>query len=227
MSRVFGANTSDRVTLDTDATLDAYTAFTIGIAHVATSTTNLRRLIGKLTVSGGWEVRLALTTALRFEITRGTTNAVAQTNTSQIATNVHYLHFFTYDETDGPRIFQGIIGASGFTSALAEVTYATQTVGSGATTTIADAIRIGNAVAETVAWQGNISSVAMWGTRKTLAELSATRWRRDTGTARFYHELGGSSPELDRTANAIDGAVTGATVGTHAPIFQSLSAVGA
>lgn len=123
--------------------------------------------------------------------------------------------------SDGPRVFYRDLDTAN--STVTEATYASRTVGSGATQTTVTALVVGNRSASpfNVAWQGTISTLIWHNARLTQAELNvwAERPQPLAGTTRLFMELGwaGTGTQGDLSGNGNNGTVTGATAANHAP----------
>lgn len=163
------------------------------------------------------------TDSIRFGVKRATTFALATSNNAVFPQNVWTYLAVTYDSTDGPRIFRGTL-----TTTAAEVAYSgTRTVGVGAETsdsgqpwTIGQS---GDPADYINSFEGRIAFVGHYRRRFPLAEVIAYQFSpipdadcdifmhlgwNDTGTQANWGPLGAG----------INGTVTGATVGDHAPL---------
>jgi hypothetical protein len=116
---------------------------------------------------------------------------------------------FTYDETDGTRIFVG----SGV-SPMSEVLYASRAAGSGATEgDSANPLYFGNRDTHASAWIGQVEEQAHFGRRLSIDELRA--WAREPAPwdARVYIHHGMSGPgigtQIDLTGNGNHGTISG------------------
>lgn len=217
MALNFGAATTDRVALGSG--LDNITAYTLMQWVFPTTRTNGRRWWSKgsstIHQTAYWSF---LSVGIEYDIPRATTAAAARTSNS-MALNTWHCVAWTYDETDGPRIFLGTL-----TSPLVEATYALRTVGAGATT-VDDGgpFHIGNLNATSVAFRGSIGTQHRWRRRMDLAELAANQFcpaaDADCDVAMDFGFNGtGTQANLCNLGNGINGTVTGATVSGHVPL---------
>jgi len=219
-SLVFGAATSNRVTVTVASGIGS-TAFTVMVWAKPTTQTANRRL-WSLNGSGTQRAQATWQNAdvndFEFFIDRATTDAILGTNIS-FSNNKNYFFAFTYDESDGPRVFYRDLDTAN--STVTEATYASRTVGTGATQTVVDDVIIGNrhAASFNAAWQGTISTFVWHNARLTQAELNvwAERPQPLAGTTKLFLELGwaGTGTQPDLSGNGNNGTVTGATVSNH------------
>lgn len=223
MSLVFGATIADRVALA--AGLDNQHAFTNLIWFYMTTDTDLRRLWSKGGSSyakdcgidtlggGGGDIYM--------NVARATTLASARSAVLTWPTNVWNYGAFTYDGTDGPRIFRGTL-----TSTAAEASYFSRAVGAGAETSDSGGPWvIGNEPATFVrAFQGRIAFFAHYRRRFSLAEVVAYQWRPlPDADCDIYMHLGwqGTAAVTNWAplGTAINGTVTGTvTNADHPPL---------
>lgn len=218
----FGVASSDRVDCGNGSTLNDLTAFTVMQWAYPTAQTFNRRFFDKDGKKiGGWDS--ADVSDIRLIVSRATTNGDARTTGLNLALNTWHFVAFTYDETDGPRVFGGRLDA-----AASEASYTTRTVGAGGTT--ADSTGnfvIGNRTtgASNVAFEGRFAWTAAWNRRLTLAEIQAQQFRpfckSSDGCVGFWH-LGwaGTGIQPDLSGNGNNCTVTGATVADHAPLAR-------
>lgn len=219
MALTFGAATSDRVQLP--AGLNNLNAFTVLMWSFCTTHTDLRHLFAKGNVGGRKKAQLNATTTVDFQVTRATTvaRALAADNTNEL--NKWLCWAFTFDDTDGPRIFKGSLDGS-----IAEVAYAAvnPVVGAGAVTDDSDNVWfVGNNNALTRAFQGRIAVAAHFRRRMTLGEIRAWQFRPYTDAdcdISFHLGFNGTAtqPNWTTLGAGINGTVTGATVGAHVPL---------
>lgn len=226
MALTFGGATSNHV--DITAYTSSPTAFTAIMWHFPTTQTGLRRLWSKInagetsTIDVQW--RFGDANDIEFEVPRATASAVLITNTG-FATNTWHCHAFTYDESDGNRIFYGTL-----TTAMAEAGYASRSAGSGATNTHDDNLRIGNfagGASSTVSYQGRIAFFQFMEERLTLGQIQALQHKsRVVANTKILMHLGfnGTGTQPDWSGNGNSGSVNGATVGSHVPLGNPFGA---
>lgn len=218
MALTFGAATGDDVTVA--GYTDSPTAFTVIMWHFPTTQTALRRLWVKANAGGTTFIdaqwRFGDANDIEFEVPRATASAVSITNTG-FSTNTWYCHAFTYDESDGNRVFYGTL-----TTPMAEAGYASRSAGSGTTNTHDSNLTIGNfSSAQTVAYQGRIATFQLIAERLTLGQIQALQFKpRVVANTKIFLVLGynGTSTQPDWSGNGNSGAVSGATVGSHVPL---------
>lgn len=182
----------------------------------------------------GWNGRITTINGegtLTVTIQLATTDAVIESSTGIIALNTPYFVAFTYDSAASPSI-KGFLGAVG--GAVAEITYGTQTSGSGAPVDDAAAnLYVGNLErANTNPWLGSIQMGGIVsGDTLSAAELDSI-WQlaQDAVTddpdlsdieTLFAHALlfNYQAGDLtDRSANSNDGSATGTQSGPDFPI---------
>jgi hypothetical protein len=227
MSLLFGAATSDRCEINnTSANLDDLTAVTILMWVYPTAATSNRFWFRKDNNPAATNRKSARFPAggnlnrVEFVVTRATTNASATSATNSVSTNLWQFFAFTYDETDGPRIFRGTL-----TSRVVELGYsAGPTVGAGATTTDGSTLWIGNqqAASPSLAFTGRIAAFSYIAKRMTLLELATQQFcfMSAFGDSRVLMQLGynGTGTQPDWSGNFNSGTVTGATVAPHVPV---------
>ena len=156
-----------------------------------------------------------------LEFSRGysTTNMVTFSTGDVISANNWYVTFFV----DGgaavaPRIYHAQLG-----TALAEVSYGTQTTPVGALTTDAAASALVGFRNSTNRFIGDIAVVAVWEEVLSLDQCKQQYWRAfPTANSRLLTHLGfnGTGTQPDWSGNLNTGAVTAATVTDHAPLPQ-------
>lgn len=218
MALTFGAATSDRV--DLASGLDNVVPETVLLWAYVTTLTNNRTFWNKGASPNNRGPSLDGTAgAVRYYVNRVTTDGDARSATGVVAVNAWALLAFTFDETDGPRIYKGSLDALAV-----EVSYASRAVGAGA---LADdsgqGFRIGNHAAGTLAIQGRIARLARFRRLMTIAEIVRWQFRPYTDAdCDIFVELGfnetGTQPNWSTLGAGINGAVTGATVGPHVPL---------
>lgn len=205
----FVASSSDRV--EVPSGLDDLTAFSIGALLYPTSLPSSARVFQK-----GSDIKFAsigASNAVQFTVARATANAVATSTANALAVNLEQFALFTYDETDGPRIFVGTR-----LSPLTEVTYASgPTVGTGASAADSAGVWcLGNRTAPATSNRGFGGQIAVIGLIPRRLELAEGReWQRTlraSGDASFDYILGanGRGPVLDRSGNGRHATITGA-----------------
>jgi hypothetical protein len=176
--------------------------------------TRNRRLAAKTGVGTGWEILWrqggAGADAPNFEVTRATTNATAQGAAGTVVTGVWYDLWFTYDETDGARVFKGTP-----TAPPSEISYNTRTVGSGATNTNSTAIAIGNDVTFATAFQGRSDLFELYSRRLELSQIRDGKMAPVVRLPLGVYGSGVLQPNVMGGGN--HGLRTGATLGLGSP----------
>lgn len=220
MSLVFGGATSDRITLASPpASLTNLTAWSWLFWVYPTTITNQMRLYSRLT-GASQRHNLQLNSAsgdIRMPVQRGSVDGNTITNTGVLTTNTWQFIAGTYDETDGPRIFRGTLA-----STVAECSYATNTVGSGATDPdTGSPLYICNSDLTSQSFTGSVAIVSIVTRRMTLAELIAWQYdpRAVNGTKLLYRMgASGTTTQVDWSGASAAGAITGATLGADVPL---------
>ncbi len=225
MALTFGASDSDRVALA--AGLDNQHTFTMLFWLYKTTESDFRRVFDKGDAAKALLEWNAAVNDLYFQVKRATTNAVAISTLAALPTNQWTYIAVTFDTTDGPRIFSGSL-----TSAAAEVSYSSRTVGSGAGSDDSSFpwyIGQDSSGADASAFRGRIALAAHYRRRFSLAEINAYQFqpRNDADCDIFMH-LGfngtGTQPNLASLSGGINGTVTGATVSGHVPLGSPFAA---
>lgn len=220
MAITFGAATTDTVSF-TDTDLDSHAAFTYIIWTRPTTQTGDRRLLRKNSSGGATTTQVVWnavdTNDLRFVTFRATTNSLS-ISTDGFSTNVWYCFAFTHSSGAGNRIYWGTL-----TSPMVEVTYGTQTVGSG--TILADAggpLGIGNGPnGQLTPWQGSIAWVSFIARELTLAEIQRWQYRPFNMTDTKLFALFGSNGLTnvpDWSGNGCTGTINGSSVSDNPPL---------
>lgn len=224
MSLLFGANTNDRVLLA--AGNDNQHTFTVLQWIYRTADTNFRRLWHKGSPGDAKSFINWSTFAndARFAVKRATTDAAAATAASALPQNQWLFVATTYDATDGPRIFVGTL-----TTTVAEVSYASRVVGSGAESSDSDSAWSFGADPTTNGsqFEGRQAIAAHYRRRFSLAELKAYQFtpRNDADCDILLHVHGtGTQPNLSTLGRGLNGSVTGATVAPHVPLGSPFGA---
>lgn len=225
MALVFGAATSDRVR--TSANIANAAAFTaMGWFFPTTLTAGRRywawRNAADTNVTDAL-VDFGATDEITFEVPiEPTGNANALSNNANIATNVWRFLAFTYDDSDGPRIFTGALA-----TAVAEVTYGTRTTGTKQTVDGPLTVGNSNVASPASAYRGRIGPWALYNRRFTLGELRRQQFRfhREIDAA-MWMRLGwnGTTNVPDWSGNGNTGTITGATVGADPPLCAPFGA---
>jgi hypothetical protein len=217
MSLRYGAVNSDRLTIAASGTVNSLTAWTnIGWFRPSGFGGGGLRMWAKQSSSGGRHAGAIGNSAgvLTHDAQRATTDAGATSSTALLVDTWQCVAF-TYDETDGTRIFIGT-----HNDPMSEVLYSSRTVGSGATEADAgNPLYFGNRDTLNAAFLGQIQEHAHFGWRMSLDEMQA--WQRDPSPvgARVFivHGQNGTGTQTDLTGNANHGTVTGATVSFDRP----------
>ncbi len=217
MALDFTGDATDRVEIAAADSIDDLTAFSHWQWINLDASADNRRAWSK-NGDAGSQLVLNASEAIGVEIQRATTDAVIVTPTGQFSTGEWTCICFTYDETDGPRVFTGNL-----TTALTEVSYTTRTVGAGSTNADnAGPLNIGNrASGDAKSPDGRIAIHRLFNTRKTLAQLQAQQFRPyPTSDLVLYQILGfnGVGTQPDYSGNGNSGTVTGATQADHVPL---------
>jgi hypothetical protein len=216
MSLRYGASTSDRISIAQSATVNNLTAWTNigwfrpsgfgggGLRMWSKQSTSNQRHAGAVNNGSG---------TLAHDAQRATDSTAVSTTT--LLLDIWQCVAFTYDETDGVRIFIGT-----HNDPMAEVVYASRAVGSGATEAdSANPLFFGNRDTLASAFLGQIQEQAHYARRMSRDELEA--WRRDpspVGAAVFIVPgQNGTGTQSDLTGNGNHGTVTGATVSFDRP----------
>jgi hypothetical protein len=220
MALTFGGATTDVVSV-TDTDLDSHTAYTYLTWTYPTTQTGDRRLWRKNSNVGGQAnqaVWNALdTNELRFVTFRATTNDLSISTGQNFALNTWHCFAFTHSAGSGNRIYYGTLGTN-----MAEVSYGTQTVGTGALVSDAGgALGIGNLVGGSTAWQGRISDFAYLNVELTLAEIQLWQFNpHNMAGTKLFHKLGsnGTTNVPDWSGNGCTGTVSGCSVSDDPPL---------
>lgn len=219
ISLTFGAATSDRVDCGSAATLNNLDPFTWMGAVYPTTLTDTR----KISTKGGnkrWEIS-GTAGNIRLRVAQATTAADYTTNTTPLATlNKWYFIAVSYNSAGAAGQMINIYTGD-WATAMSEATYGVATDGVGAVTSdAADILMIGNNAGGTLAFQGRIGHFSVYNVELTLAQIEAQRLRQfAAANCRMFHQLGfdGTGTQLDKSGNANNGTVTGATVSAHHP----------
>lgn len=221
MALNFGGGSSQRVEVAASASVDNFSAFTLVLwVRWAANTANRGLFTKGVTFEKDVRTRFNNGNQLNLIVKRATTEAEALSANVTAGNTLHYLAF-TFDETDGPRIFRGTL-----TEAVAELSYSIRAVGSGATTADdTSEIRIGN-IFQANSWNGDISSVQYINRRLTLGELRMLQFHPCVVTGSVIHHIygyNGTGAQPDWSGNGNHGAVTGATIAAHVPLRPAFS----
>jgi hypothetical protein len=150
-------------------------------------------------------------------IDRVTTDSQSATNNFSMATNTWYFLGITYTEAAGCKVYKGTL-----TTTPVELTYSTQTVGTGATVDhSATAVIVGNRGSKAAAWGGDIASVAIVDGILATGQMASWQFARlPTASMNLYSELGfnGTGSQADWSGSGHAGTVTGSAVVAHVPI---------
>lgn len=217
---VFTAGGSERVDCGSAAALDDLGTWSVIVWAYPTGTSHAanRQMLLK-SASGSRFFALSSTGAGRFVIfsDHSTTAGQGLSATSTYSANVWQVFAGTMDTPGGggnPRLYY----SSSPTTALAEVSYATQTKPVGTITTDASGVLLlGNATAFNRGFPGTIGMVALFNAILTLADLEAIRisprfaWTFSSCLGFWKLGMDGTGTQLDLTGNGNDGTVTGAT----------------
>jgi hypothetical protein len=155
---------------------------------------------------------------LRGVIDRATTDCTAVSTTS-INTNEWSCVAMTYSEANGIKMYYGTLS-----TALSEVSYASQVTGSGATgDDSATAQEFGGRSAGTANanFPGYIATVSICNAEMSLAEIQRQQFRPQiTSSCVLYQHFGynGTGTQADWSGNLNNGTVTTATVTQHVPL---------
>jgi hypothetical protein len=217
----FGNATSDRLVIGTtSSSTNDLTAATMIMWIYPTTVTGGRLLFRKdanPATANRKNLRISTSSTLDMTVARATTAATAQSQNSQVSANTWQCVAFTYDESDGPRLFHGTL-----TSPIAEVSaYNSRAVGSGATSADGTTLWIGNQqhATPTLAFQGRIAMVHYIAARLTGPQLIALQYRPRVipETVYFAHLLDATTvPDLSGEGNT--GTGTGLSVADHVPL---------
>ncbi len=155
---------------------------------------------------------------LKVVVDRADTNAEA-TSTTDLTLNKWFFVAFTYESSDGPRIFIGDLAT------LAVEDDGTPTVGVGAEgDNSADNLEVGaSSEGGTRAVPADIAIVAVFNKKLSLGEIHRQQFRPHvTPDSLIFSHLGfnGTGTQPDWSGNGNSGAVTGATVADHVPLGQ-------
>ena len=158
------------------------------------------------------------TNHISIQVDRATTDANAVSAANPLSLNTWTCVGWTYDESDGPRIFVGTL-----TSEMAEVTYDTgsPTVGSGASAGDSGIAMVIGSGTSNRAPGGRIAVFSMHNTRWTLAQIQAFQFdpRVLEDSVAFLHlGFNGTGTQPDWSGNGHAGTVTGATQSDHVPL---------
>ncbi len=134
-----------------------------------------------------------------------------------MSTGTVYFAAFTYDESDGPRIFYATLDGE-----VTEVSsYTTRAVGSGATNNDSGGdLYYGGALGAAVACDAQISRFCQYNSRLTIGEIKAIRYNPIRSDLVIYHECGfsGTTTQADWSGSGNSGSISGATQTAHASI---------
>lgn len=162
--------------------------------------TSLQRHAGLISGTSGF---------LSHDVQRATTDGALTTSTPLIL-ELWQCIAFTYDETDGPRVFVGSQDR-----AMTEALYSSRTVGTGGTEADAAApLFFANRDTLASAFNGQIDEQAHFARRMKIHEIQ--QWADDpypSGAAvHIIHGENGVGTQIDRSGNGNHGTITGPTV---------------
>jgi len=224
MALTFGATTSTRVNDGSAAGIDNLTALTLLCWVRITTLTSNRTFASKRTAGAGWFLGLSGTAGdVQFFADRATADTTYTTTDTPLATTGAWRFLAaTLDQAAGAGALMGIYGGSLTTPATARALSATD--GSGAFSADAAAALIwGNNSAFTVAIQGDVAQVALFGAVLSLADIQSWQLRPRVTVggvvAKAFHRLGneGAGSQQDYSGNGNTGTVTGATQAAGGP----------
>lgn len=172
--------------------------------------------IGRVVSTGQQNFRLGASREMRASQVQSTTTAVLTTNET-LDTATWYCVFCTWTAADNLlRVYRGTA-----TSAMAELTYATQTAGVGSPSLTSTTFNIGNNAAGAATWDGRIGPVLICASVLTTTQMNA--WRLgiyvEDANLRGYWYMGSRTASL--VENQIGGAnatVTGCTLEDGPPV---------
>lgn len=221
MAITLGGASTDKISHGTDASVDNLQAFSMLLWLRCTTTTNSRRLWTK-----GTQKSLAFTgNAGRLQLTITRTSSLTYTGASSAAGELPTTTWqcvatcFDAAQTPAAHIYIG-----GLTTTLTELSYSTQSDGSGAATNDAsNPLVVGNITGGSGAFQGDVALALFWGRMLPLAELRSLQFDpRPTSGCLLYSVYGwnglGTQPDWSgHSQNA--GTVTGGAVApAHVPL---------
>lgn len=223
MALVFGAATSDRVTIadSTSTDISSGTSFTWILWHYPTTQTATRRLASKpnnpvttQAVIQWWSVD---TNDYSTQVGRVTVNALANTTGVNVPLNEWAYTAMTYSEGNGIKVYNGSL-----TTIAVEASYTTNTVGTGATVNMNNDLIYGNDIPLfSLAYQGRISFFGMWNREMSLGEIKEQQFfpHNTSGCVVFQAPgFNGTSTQPDWSGNSNSGTVSGATVDAGFPL---------
>lgn len=161
---------------------------------------------------------------LRGVVDRATTDCTASSTTS-INTNEWSCVAMTYSEANGIKMFTGTLA-----TAMAEVSYASQVTGSGATgDDSANAQEFGgrSTGGANANFPGYIAVASICNAEMSLAEIQRQQFRPQiTSSCVCYQHLGynGTGTQADWSGNLNNGTVTVATITQHVPLTSLFGA---
>lgn len=218
MALVFGAANTDDVRIG-GTSLDNLAAFSMLFWIYPTTIGHQRRIWTKTDLKQ-IEIRNSGGETNKFTVyfARDTTYAVTSVANNTLVANTWQCIGVTYDSTDGIRVFVGSL-----TSPIAEVTYTTQDVGSGANTDDStNDIALGNlGPSGTSSFQGRMEVYKHFNTRMTLAELRRHQFHDIPASNCLLHwRLGysGTTTQVDWSGTGNAGTISGPTIGAGLPI---------
>ena len=228
MALNFANTTADRVDMGSSSTLDNLQASTI-CAWVYRTTT---RVSGQIYAKGSFAnqtrnpafgLRGNDGSTLSLLVDRATTDLNLTGNNASSATlplNTWAFAVAAYDTSTNPQMFMGTL-----TAEVSEVSYATQTLGSG---TIGDNTAelgcVGNASlagTQDKSFPGIIGFISIYNRRLTLGEIQQQQFSPYvTSGCIYFSHLGfnGTGNQVDWSGNKNTGTVTSATYSSHVPL---------
>jgi len=214
-------NTGERLSDSTPSGLDL-TAFTIcSWAYVVTSPA-VGGTIFTVQVGANGHSLLIMSSTNQVQGIRTTSwTARSALSTETLTANTWYCVCSTYDGVgSAPKVF--ISSGEGISTTMAEVSYASQTAGTGTDATTPTNTLIGNNSAFNRTFLGRLAEILVYTTALTVDEMtSLSRGYPVSGAVCYVPLLGRVTPELDRSGSGNSYVVTSATGVDHAPIAPS------
>lgn len=212
--------TTHKVVVAADASINNFTAFTVLKWIDITTISNAKRFFEKGAVDNAKEAivyDLGNSNSIEFKVDRVTTQALARPVDDVITEGAWYFIAFTYDESDGPRVFIGTREAR-----ITEPSYDIRTVGVGATLDDDGGdFGIANIPVVDVGLSCKIAFLSYYNRRMALSEIQTQQFRpRKTSGCRMFFHLGfnGTGTQPDWSGYGNSGTVTGAAVSPHVPL---------
>ena len=220
-SLTFSDGGAHRVNCGSASDLDDLTVVTIAAWIFPTATTQNRRISNKGGNTGFFNFSISSTgtAALSTFIDYTTTDASAVSGDSVLSTNAWQFVAVTYDGANAPKIYHGTL-----TTALAEVSYASQTAPSGSRVTDnTNDFVIANASQASFnrGFPGRIAWLGLWNRALSLGELREQQFHPHvtSGNLIFMHlGFNGTGTQADWSGLGHNGTVTLATQSDHVPL---------